>query len=212
VATIASRRAARRTDPAPRVSRDAGEPLYRQLAALIGDRIGSGAWSPGSRLPTEPGLMAEHGISRITVRQAIALLVRGGLVVTRPGKGSFVAAPKVSHDLGALRGFYDALRDQGLEPQTELLEFSPSSGSADPALPEGLDLPVRLRRLYSLEGSPFAVVDAWLPAAAAAIGRARAARLTVYQIVERFLGERVAAADVAIRSERESAWVGVLIG
>lgn len=186
------------------LSRSDAEPLYRQLATLLARRIASGELGPGDRIPTEPELMTEHRVSRITVRHAIAMLVRNGQVVTRPGKGTFVTSPMLRHDLGALRGFYDALREQGLDPQTELLEFSPAAGRVDPELPEGLDLPVRLRRLYSLDGHPFAVVEAWLPAAAAAVGSERAARLTVYEIIERFLGERVAAADLAIRCEAAS--------
>jgi GntR family transcriptional regulator len=64
-----------------------------------------------------------------------------------------------------------------------------------------MDLPVRLRRRYSLDRRPFALVVAWLPAKTAELGEARAARLTVYEIVAQFLGERVASADVAIRCE-----------
>lgn len=181
--------------------RHSAEPLYQQLAALLARRIDAGEFDGGRRLPTEPELMARHGVSRVTVRQAIALLARNGRVVARRGKGTFVAAPMMSHDLGVLRGFYDALRDQGIEPRTELLEFAPGAGRADRTLPEGLDLPVRLRRRYLLDDRPFAIVVAWLPPQAGTIGEARAARLTVYEIVEQFLGERVAGADVAIRCE-----------
>ena len=181
--------------------RDSAQPLYLQLASLLAQRIDAGEFPSGARLPTEPELMAAHGLSRVTVRQAIALLTRNGRVVARRGKGTFVVSPMMRHDIGALRGFYDALREQGIEPETELLEFLPAVGRADRALPEGLDLPVRLRRRYLVEGRPFAVVEAWLPAAAAAVGEARAARLTVYEIVEGFLGERVANADVSIRCQ-----------
>jgi GntR family transcriptional regulator len=181
--------------------RHSAQPLYQQLAALLARRIDDGEFGGGRRLPTEPELMARHGVSRVTVRQAIGLLARNCRVVARRGKGTYVAAPMMSHDLGVLRGFYDALRDQGIEPRTELLEFAPGAGRADRALPEGLNLPVRLQRRYLLEDRPFALVVAWLPAQAAAIGEARAAHLTVYEIVEQFLGERVANADVAIRCE-----------
>jgi GntR family transcriptional regulator len=181
--------------------RNSAQPLYQQLASLLAQRIDAGDFSCGARLPTEPELMAAHGVSRITVRQAIALLSRNGRVVAKPGKGTFVVGPMMRHDLGALRGFYDALREQGLDPQTELLEFSPAGGRADRGLPEGLDLPVRLRRRYLLDGRPFALVEAWLPAAAGALGEVRAARLTVYEILEQFLGERVANADLSIRCQ-----------
>ncbi len=193
------------------LQRSSEVPLYEQLASLIAEWIASGALAPGDRLPTEAELMREHGVGRITVRQAVARLVRNGQVVTRRGKGSFVTASMRRHDLGSLHGFHDALRAQGLEPQTRLLEFSTSAGRSDKWLPEGLDLPVRLTRLYSLEEQPFAVVQAWLPAAAAGLGEERAANLTTYEIVEQFLGERVSVADVAIRCEtpptRVSRWL-----
>lgn len=182
--------------------RHSGEPMYQQLATLLAQRITSGELPLAAQIPTEAALMATHGVSRITVRQAISLLVRNGQLVIRRGKGTFVAAPAMHHDLGALRGFYDALREQGLEPQTELLSFSASEGRAARDLPAGLDLPVQLRRRYLLGQQPFAIVEAWLPQAAAGVGRERAAQLTVFEIVQRFLGERIAAADVAIRSQQ----------
>lgn len=181
------------------LTRSAAEPLYQQLASRLAQQIADGKYAPGSQLPTEPELMNEHGVSRVTVRQAIGLLARNGQVVSRRGKGTFVTTPMMRHDLGAFRGFYDALREQGLDPQTELLEFLPAGGRSDPSLPVGLDLPVCLRRLYLLEGQPFALVEAFLPASAASLGEQRATQLTVYEIVERFLGERIAAADVVIR-------------
>lgn len=190
-----------RESPDPVLVRASAEPLYQQLAALLARQIDEGVYPEGGRLPTEPELMAHHGVSRVTVRQAIALLARNGRVKTMRGKGTFVAVAMLHHDLGVLRGFYDALRDQGIEPETQLLEFAPGAGRADRSLPEGVDLPVRLRRRYSLDGRPFALVVAWLPAKAAGLGEARVARLTVYEIVAQFLGERVASADVAIRCE-----------
>ncbi|MGC9667100.1 GntR family transcriptional regulator [Planosporangium sp. 12N6] len=65
-------------------------PLYEQLADVLGEQIRSGALAPGQLLPSEPYLMGEHGVSRGTVRAAMRLLRERGLIVTRPGKGSFV--------------------------------------------------------------------------------------------------------------------------
>ena len=50
-------------------------PLYRQIEAELRDRIRSGDLRPGGRVATEPELMAEYGVSRATVRQALAGLV-----------------------------------------------------------------------------------------------------------------------------------------
>lgn len=187
------------------------EPLYVQLANRLAADISSGRLAPGQQLPTEADLVARLGISRVTVRQAIQLLSRNGQVISRRGKGSFVARTPLHQDLSSLQGFYDALRLQGVEPQTELLEFSPSAGRVD-ALPKGLDLPVRLRRRYRIDGQAFAVVEAFLPAAAASLGAARAEHLTVYDIVQQFLGLAIGRADVAIECARPGTQVARELG
>lgn len=194
------------------LDRGSERPLYQQLAALLAQDVRAGRWRPGDRLPSESELMQDHGVSRITVRQAIALLVRNGQLVARRGKGTFVSRQVVRHELGELQGFYDALRNQGLEPETELLEFAPVGGASDPQRPAGLDLPVRLRRRYLLEGRPFALVEAYLPKEAAALGRERAARLTVYEILGGFLELPIARADATVRCQRVRADVAAPLG
>lgn len=185
----------------PMLDRHGSDPLYRQLAAALQRRIDGGEFTPAARLPAEPELMAAYSVSRVTVRQATALLQQRGRLVVQRGKGTFVAQRVVQHDLDALRGFYDSLRRQGIEPQMRLLEFSADAGALDADCPAGLDLPVRLQRLYAVDGRPFALVVGYLPREAGALGVARAERLTVYQIVQDFLGRRVARAEVTIRCQ-----------
>jgi GntR family transcriptional regulator len=187
------------------------EPLYGQLANRLAAEISSGRLAPGQQLPTESALMAAYGISRVTVRQAMQLLTRNGQVVSRRGKGSFVARTPLHQDLSSLQGFHEALRNQGVEPQTELLEFSPSAGRVD-TLPADLDLPVRLRRRYRVDGEAFAIVEAFLPATAAPLGAARAEHLTVYDILQQFLGLTIGRADVAIQCARPGAKVARELG
>ncbi|MDM0117369.1 GntR family transcriptional regulator [Variovorax sp. J22R133] len=175
-----------------------------QLANRLADEISSGRLAPGQKVPTEAELMATFGISRVTVRQAIQLLTGNGQLVSHRGKGTFVTRATLHQDLSTLQGFQDALRSQGIEPQTELLEFSASSGRVDRDLPQGLDLPVRLRRRYCVDGEPFAVVEAYLPAEAAQLGEARAQQLAVYDILQQFLGMRIGGADVTIQCARAS--------
>jgi GntR family transcriptional repressor for pyruvate dehydrogenase complex len=65
-------------------------------SALVDDlraRIVDGRISPGERLPSESTLIAEHGVSRTVVREAVARLQAEGLVHTRRGSGSFVLTP-----------------------------------------------------------------------------------------------------------------------
>jgi GntR family transcriptional regulator len=65
-------------------------PVYKQLADIIRRRIRNGELPPGSLVPSEATLQQEYGIARDTVRRAMGVLRDEGLIVTAPGKGSFV--------------------------------------------------------------------------------------------------------------------------
>lgn len=64
--------------------------LYRQIYHALKADISSGHYPPGSQLPTENELVRRFGVSRVTVRNALALLQREGLLVRIPAKGTFV--------------------------------------------------------------------------------------------------------------------------
>jgi GntR family transcriptional regulator len=66
--------------------------LYRQVAAAIRDAIASGEYPPGTLLPSETQLIDRYGVSRPTVRNAVAALRTEGLIEVIHGKGSFVRA------------------------------------------------------------------------------------------------------------------------
>ncbi|MGI5247438.1 FadR/GntR family transcriptional regulator [Dactylosporangium sp. CA-139066] len=76
-------------------------PAYQVLADRIRVDIISGQLRPGERLPTEPQLCEQSGLSRSTVREALRLLSSQHLIVTTRGVngGSFVAEPD-PHQLG----------------------------------------------------------------------------------------------------------------
>ena len=58
------------------------------------ERITSGEYRAGDRLPSEAELCALYGVSRMTVRRAVTLLVQDGVVSTENGRGTFVKAPE----------------------------------------------------------------------------------------------------------------------
>lgn len=78
---------------APARAAGARRNLARELVDVLGDRIRHGTLEPGARLPAESGLMAEHGVSRTVVREALQRLQAQGLVRTRHGVGTFVVGP-----------------------------------------------------------------------------------------------------------------------
>jgi DNA-binding GntR family transcriptional regulator len=65
-------------------------PLYHKVFGLLYQRIVHGSYPPGSRLETEGELATAFGVSRATVRQAVAELVKRGMVVRQQGRGTFV--------------------------------------------------------------------------------------------------------------------------
>lgn len=70
------------------IDRDSPEPLYRQLADQIRQRIESGEYKV--RIPSEPSLSQETGLARDTVRRAVRLLTEEGLLLRAPGKGTYI--------------------------------------------------------------------------------------------------------------------------
>jgi GntR family transcriptional regulator len=65
-------------------------PFYFQLAELMEQEIVSGRWRPGERVPSEPDLCERYGLSRTTVRQALARLEQRALINRLKGQGTFV--------------------------------------------------------------------------------------------------------------------------
>ena len=78
------------------LERESKIPLYLQLIEKIREQIAEGDWKPGERLPTYKGMAELHGVSKITVNQAMDQLVREGLIVRTQGSGTYVADPAKS--------------------------------------------------------------------------------------------------------------------
>jgi GntR family transcriptional regulator len=78
--------------------------VFRQLADLLRNQIVSGELGPGDPLPSELRLAQEYGISRTTVRQAIAQLRTEGLVSVERPRGTFVRVPEEIQFVTLARG------------------------------------------------------------------------------------------------------------
>lgn len=97
------------------VERGGATTLFAQVRDTLRARIGAGELAPGAKLPSEGELEAAFGVSRITVRQALAELHAEGLIEKINGRGSFVTRPAPPADLGPLTGFYETMRRRGHE-------------------------------------------------------------------------------------------------
>ncbi len=75
-----------------RVDYESGERVYLQIARIIRDRIINGELPVGAQVPSGAQMRREWGVNRLTGAMAVEELRKAGLVVTRPGVGTFVAA------------------------------------------------------------------------------------------------------------------------
>ena len=93
---------------------DNDTPLYLQLARKLGDAIHDNRWTAGEALPSERVLSDALGVSRITARKAIALLVEQGLIRRTQGAGNFIQ-PRYD-PLSRLSSFSEMLERRGFKP------------------------------------------------------------------------------------------------
>lgn len=152
------------------IDRNSAIPIYQQLEGILQARIASGEWAQGGRIPSENELNREYGLSRMTVRGVLNKLAADGLVVRVPGRGTFVAAEKISAVSPAYRGIREQLEVLGYSISTRLvsLERVAAPGRVQKRL--GLrvgDAVFSIVRLRSVDGEPLSVHRSFVPAALA---------------------------------------------
>jgi len=205
--------AASARQPPAALSRSSPEPLYRQLAAVLENAVRSGALKPGDRLDSEGVLAERYGVSRITLRQAVEALVGKQMLVRKQGKGTFVTAPAVQHDLKRLHGLLGSLFSQAEGASARLLRYELRLPPADVA--EALALPPRtkalaLERLYLIDNRPVAFTENWLVPAVAELPRVKAELISTEDMM-RAVGIVIASTQGPIRAEAAGARVGRLL-
>jgi GntR family transcriptional regulator len=143
-------------------------PLYYQLVEWLREQISSGELPPNSQLPSERDLGEQTGISRMTVRQAITYLVNEGVLIVKPGIGTFVAEPKLTHDALNLLGFTEEMMRQGGQVSSTVLEQAvvvPPPRVADRlGISPGAET-VKVVRLRYGRGEPLLLETSYVPTA-----------------------------------------------
>jgi GntR family transcriptional regulator len=163
-------------------------PLYHQLKQVLQEDIEQGLYQPGGRLPSEPELVRQYGVSRITVRQALDGLEAEGRVVRRHGKGTYVAEPRIEQPLVRLTDFVEDMQQAGQHPSSRVLALVHEP--ARPTIAKALNLAsgtevVRLDRLRLADERPIAIDSTWLPLRfGALLSGLDLTRETMYHILE----------------------------
>src|SRR6185295_17178620 len=120
-------------------------PLSFSVRDELAWRITSGAIPPGSRLPTEPQLAEDLGVSRATLREALRSLEEDGFVTRRRGAGTFAThRPRLHNNLDVNFGVTEAIRASGMKPGTvdTKVVIAPASPQEADALDIGSGEPV----------------------------------------------------------------------
>lgn len=139
-----------------------GPSVVARVENALRDDLAYGRWGPGDRLPSEPALAAELGVGRSSLREAIRLLTREGLLLVRHGNGTFVAdTPPRPHVEGLSRdplaGTPQLLRRARILEVYQVrraLEVEAARIAAEVATPRALDaLDEVLQRRQALVGA-----------------------------------------------------------
>jgi GntR family transcriptional regulator len=140
--------------------------LHRQVFVVVRDKILSGEWPAGSAIPAEEALREQFGVSRVTVRRALADLAANGLVERRHGLGTFVAHRAAAPRPDPTQSLLDGLAKSAAETQVEVIEVR--RVPAPPLVAKLLKIAaneqahhsLRLRRIGTV---PVMLTDVWVP-------------------------------------------------
>lgn len=181
----------------------ATEVPHRQIAADLRTRIHRGEYEPGERLPSIPAIAAQYGVAKQTVQRTVDQLRVEGLLITRPGSGTFVRGTKRSLNrlsrgrYGAHRGYH---ADLAARYRQQVLHVGTLPAPPEVAEVFGLSpgTPLLARRhLVRTTDTPVEVGTSWFrPAdvAGTAIERPDVFDRPLYQEVEEATGRRYATA------------------
>jgi GntR family transcriptional regulator len=207
----------------PSATNTPGGPLYQQVARKLRAQILDGTFPADSALPNEDQLAAEHAVSRVTIRKALEFLAGLNLIRRQQGKGTFVNPLHMRQHLSRrAQTITEALREKGVEPKVTVLglEHRPLPSPYNEWLGLGDREGVVLRRLYTHQGDPIALVTLYLPlpmsGVAYALAKRESGNETSYSIFEDQMGVVIKEANHVIRTvqidDEESVYLGLPAG
>lgn len=148
----------------PNLFRDSPVPRYAQLADLFRGRIARGVWPQGATLPSIEDLMREFDVARVTVRQAVNLLAKEGLLSPERGRGTFVSrAPEQARWLRlgmTLQDLAEVYRND--RPQLTLIEQAAAAPRLEPEDGRPAQRYHFMRRVHSRNGERYCVISIYL--------------------------------------------------
>ncbi len=146
------------------LDRNSPMPLWAQLESDLRTRLERGEFDEA--FPTDLELTEGYEVSRHTVREAVRVLNKTGLLKRERGRGTVVNRPEFEQSLGTLYSLFQSVESAGVEQTSEILRceiVSDSVAASNLDVDEAAKL-VLIERLRLAGGSPLAIDRAWLPA------------------------------------------------
>lgn len=156
---------------------------YQEIADAL--RVRARQAAPGSLLPSESELSGEFGASRVTIRRALDLVRDDGLIAARQGFGWFVATEPVRQRLERLGTIEGHVAASGRAAERRVLEYA--FVDAPPRVGDvlGTDRVLRVKRVNTADGEPFAVVTVWCPSElGASLSREQVEERPFYELLD----------------------------
>ena len=199
-----------------RLNKNSPMPIYLQIAEGIGTLLKDGAFPPGYFFPPERTLCEHFGVSRMTLRQAVGLLDREGLIDSHRGRGTVVTHAGLRKKGQELKSFSEEIRERGGKPESQLLSLERKPPS-EPArsfleLPEGQRV-YEIFRLRLNDGEPLAVELACIPERLCpGLERFDLAKNSLFQILRESFGVELESCETEFTAEIPNAQVRKLLG
>jgi GntR family transcriptional regulator len=189
--------------------------LYSRLEELIRERVESGEWPPGTRLPPERELSRTFGTSRVTTRKALNRLIAQGLLHSVHRRGTYVATAKSNFVALTLRSFTQQAIEAGASPSTSLLRLERIVPSGQVAQRLGIpatQLVYLIERLRIVDGTPIALHQSFIPMSLVpALERADLERDSLYEILASTYELRVGHAEETLQSGLSTEYEAALL-
>ncbi|WP_161980673.1 GntR family transcriptional regulator [Streptococcus sp. S784/96/1] len=141
-------------------------PAYISIHDALKEQIDKGIWKIGDRLPSERDLADNFSVSRMTLRQAITLLVDEGILERRVGSGTYVASRRVQEKMRGTTSFTEIVTAQGKTPSTKLISYQKKLASQtemDRLHLKKTDYVIRMERVRYADNIPVVYEVASIP-------------------------------------------------
>ena len=141
-------------------------PIYVQIGDAIRQQIEFGVLKVGDVLSSERELCEQLNVSRMTVRAALDKLVQDGLLIRQHGRGTIVAAAKITRSASAFVSFTEDMQARGFQVRSQVLAFRAESAAPATAAQLGLETGgkvIFLHRVRFTDDEPLAVERVYLP-------------------------------------------------